>query len=69
MKGIRRLSFLVVSLCLFVMVGCSDDNPVKVKPPEPPETPDFVLKDLEGEEFQLSAQLGKVVLLEFFTDT
>ena len=69
MKAMRRLSFLVVSLCLFVMVGCSDDNPVKVKPPEPPETPDFVLTDLDSLEFRLSDHLGEVVLLEFFVDT
>ncbi len=66
MKAMRRLSFLVVSLCLFVMAGCSDDNPVK--PPERRKTLDFILTDLDSLEFRLSDHLGEVVLLQFFAD-
>ena len=34
--------------------------------PTRPKTPDFILKDLEGNSFQLSSQNGKVVLIHFF---
>jgi len=64
MRGIRRLSFLVVSLCLFIVEGCYwGGNPTE---PERRQTLDFVLTDLDSLEFKLSDHLGKVVLLQFF---
>lgn len=57
----RHLTGLIVILVVFT--GCSSDSPTE---PSRPLTPDFVLKDMNGNLFQLSKQQGKVVMLNFF---
>ena len=56
------LTFLVSSLLL--MLGCSDKTTAQKTPAE--VAPDFNIALFEGGNFQLSAQKGKVVVINFF---
>lgn len=58
-----KLFFFLPALLLLAVVGCSKNM---VEDDQRRETIDFILKDLEGEEFQLSETQGDVVVLEFF---
>lgn len=70
----RSITTVAVGLCFLALTvcGCGDRND---DPPTPAETtltrvgqiaPDFTLQDLEGHEFTLSQQRGKVVLINWF---
>ena len=54
--------FLVVILSLLIP-ACDTTEPEEETPLQ---TPDFILPDLSGNNFQLSAEQGKVVILHFF---
>jgi len=64
MNCIRRALAIgpILALSLMLATGCNDD-PVEL---QPDKTADFILKDLNGVEFQLSNSFGKVVVLNFF---
>ncbi|MFI5293717.1 MAG: peroxiredoxin family protein [Thermodesulfovibrionales bacterium] len=66
MKRALLLIFLLISLCL---VSCtkSDTGTEKLSPSQTAGmAPDFVLKDIEGKDIQLSRFKGKMVVLEFW---
>lgn len=55
----------ILAFSMLLMAGCNE-APAEVGPQK---TADFILKDLDGVDFQLSSSLGKVVLLNFFNAT
>jgi hypothetical protein len=57
---------ILVVLSIPVFWGCSGDKFVDVGSDQ---TPDFILTDLQGNDFQLSDHFGEVVLLDFFQPT
>lgn len=66
MKRALLLIFLLTSMCL---VSCtkSDTGTEKLSPSQTAGmAPDFVLKDIEGKDIQLSRFKGKMVVLEFW---
>lgn len=65
MSTVSKLSVLLLIVSVLIGTGCSD-TPVEN---ERPQTPDFVLKDLDGNRFKLSNTQGNVVVLEFFKPT
>jgi len=65
MKTSNRL-LVSAALCLLLLAACSKEEPVE---PQRMLTPDFILTDLDGEDFQLSKYQGQVVLLNFFLTT
>jgi thiol-disulfide isomerase/thioredoxin len=65
-KRALLLIFLLISMCL---VSCtkSDTGTEKLSPSQTAGmAPDFVLKDIEGKDIQLSRFKGKMVVLEFW---
>lgn len=56
----------VLALTMLALVRCDQSTPAE---PERRLTPDFILVDLSGQEFQLSKEAGKVVILNFFLTT
>ncbi|HET6566836.1 MAG TPA: TlpA disulfide reductase family protein [Rhodothermales bacterium] len=61
-RSARAFVAPVLLYCLWSLVGCKD-NPVEE---QKTKAIDFILKDLEGNDFQLSNHYGKVILLDFF---
>ena len=66
MKIVHRFLFFIIFVGVVVTAGCSSDTPSE---PSRPKTPDFILTDLDGNEFQLSKHQGEVILLDFFHTT
>lgn len=66
MKRALFLAFLLMSMCL---VSCTKSDTGKEKLSSRQTegmAPDFVLKDIEGKDIQLSRYKGKMVVLEFW---
>lgn len=61
----KKFGFIfLLGVVVMTMSGCEEG----INGPERTPTPDFILTDLEGDEFQLSDTEGKVVVLHFFAD-
>jgi cytochrome c biogenesis protein CcmG/thiol:disulfide interchange protein DsbE len=61
MNHVRRI-FFVGTLALLLILGCGKEEDKAV----PERAPDFILKDLNGDDFRLADSKGKVVVLNFF---
>ncbi len=61
----KQFGFVLLLAALVMTVsGCEEG----INSPERTSTPDFILTDLAGNEFQLSETEGRVVVLHFFAD-
>lgn len=60
----KRWMYAVLLLAFFVAAGCTKE--VEKPAAEGNYAPDFTLKDLNGQEVQLSSLKGKVVLVNFW---
>ena len=62
--NLHSLLFVLLMSSLLLIMGCSDNT---IGPPAAMEAaPDFNMKLFDGGDFQLSAQKGKVVVINFF---
>lgn len=59
----HRFLFMLLMGSLLLLSGCNDHT---AAPKAPTEAPDFRISLFEGGDFQLSAQKGKVVVINFF---
>jgi hypothetical protein len=66
MKRANQAFLGVLLMSCLLNYGCTNENPTE---PERRLTPDFVLKDLAGNNFTLSQHNGHVVVLLFFKST
>ena len=64
MKPLRWSGLMLLSVAS-LLVGC-DSDPVQ-QDDDPPLTLDFILQDLDGQDFQLSETQGDVVVMHFFS--
>ena len=66
MKGRSYLLSLMLSLIVAATVSGQTTNPANQSQVEKPVAPTFSLTSLQGEKFDLAAQRGQVVVLNFW---